>query len=89
MDAAKSRGIMCHVAIDQFNTPREKETKCCVTKPLNTVYKDEFAYAIHVNLYRRHPKEYRYQLYQKMRQAQLMMIACLPVALIRYNLAKG
>ena len=27
LDAAKSRGIMCHVHVDQFNSPKEKETE--------------------------------------------------------------
>ena len=46
LDAAKSRGIMCHVHVDQFNSPKEKKPNSCVIKPLNMVWKGRVV-AIH------------------------------------------
>lgn len=83
MDAAKSRGIMCHVHVDQFNTPREKETEMLCDKAIEHGMQGRVA-AIHGISIGAHPKEYRYQLYAKMREAQMMMIAC-PMAWIDSN----
>lgn len=39
LDTAKSRGIMCHVHVDQFNTPKKKKRNSSVIKPLNMACK--------------------------------------------------
>ncbi len=83
LDAAKSRGIMCHVHVDQFNSPKEKETEQLCDKTIEHGMEGRVV-AIHGISIGAHSKEYRYKLYEKMRQAKMMMIAC-PMAWIDSN----
>ena len=80
MDKAKSLGKMLHVHVDQFNTPKEKETEQLCDKPIEHGMQGRVV-AIHGISICAHPKEYRKMLYQKMRDAQMMVIAC-PMAWI-------
>lgn len=80
METAKARNIMCHVHVDQFNTPREKETELLCDKTIEHNMQGRVV-AIHGISIGAHHKEYRYQLYEKMKQANMMMIAC-PMAWI-------
>ena len=83
LDAAKSRGIMCHVHVDQFNSPKEKETEQLCDKTIEHGMEGRVV-AIHGISIGAHSREYRYKLYEKMRQAKMMMIAC-PMAWIDSN----
>ena len=80
MDKAKSLGKMLHVHVDQFNTPKEKETEQLCDKAIEHGMQGRVV-AIHGISIGAHPKEYRKMLYQKMRDAQMMGIAC-PMAWI-------
>ena len=80
MDKAKSLGKMLHVHVDQFNTPKEKETEQLCDKAIEHGMQGRVV-AIHGISIGAHPKEYRKMLYQKMRDAQMMVIAC-PMAWI-------
>ena len=80
MDKAKSLGKMLHVHVDQFNTPKEKETEQLCDKVIEHGMQGRVV-AIHGISIGAHPKEYRKMLYQKMRDAQMMVIAC-PMAWI-------
>ena len=83
LDRPKSLGIMCHVHVDQFNNPSEKETEQLCDKTIehgmegpSCGYPRDFHWLTF--------KEYRYKLYEKMRKAKMMMIAC-PMAWIDSN----
>lgn len=80
MDKAKSLCKMLHVHVDQFNTPKEKETEQLCDKAIEHGMQGRVV-AIHGISIGAHPKEYRKMLYQKMRDAQMMVIAC-PMAWI-------
>ena len=80
MEKAKSLGKMLHVHVDQFNTPKEKETEQLCDKAIEHGMQGRVV-AIHGISIGAHPKEYRKMLYQKMRDAQMMVIAC-PMAWI-------
>ena len=69
LDAAKSRGIMCHVHVDQFNSPKEKETEQLCDKTIEHGMEGRVV-AIHGISIGAHSREYRYKLYEKMRQAK-------------------
>ncbi|ASU16093.1 amidohydrolase family protein [Actinobacillus pleuropneumoniae] len=80
MDKAKSLGKMLHVHVDQFNTPKEKETEQLCDKAIEHGMQGRVV-AIHGISIGAHPKEYRKMLYKKMRDSQMMVIAC-PMAWI-------
>ncbi|QLB45205.1 amidohydrolase family protein [Mannheimia pernigra] len=80
MDTAKSLGKMLHVHVDQFNSPTEKETEQLCDKSIEHGMQGKVV-AIHGISIGAHPKEYRKMLYQKMRDSQMMVIAC-PMAWI-------
>ena len=83
LDKAKSLGIMCHVHVDQFNNPSEKETEQLCDKTIEHGMEGRVV-GIHGISIGSHSKEYRYKLYEKMRKAKMMMIAC-PMAWIDSN----
>lgn len=80
MDKAKSLGKMLHVHVDQFNSPKEKETEQLCDKSVEHGMQGRVV-AIHGISIGAHPKDYRKMLYQKMRDSQMMVIAC-PMAWI-------
>ncbi|HGO5853409.1 TPA: amidohydrolase family protein [Mannheimia haemolytica] len=80
MDTAKSLGKMLHVHVDQFNSPTEKETEQLCNKSIEHGMQGRVV-AIHGISIGAHPKDYRKMLYQKMRDSQMMVIAC-PMAWI-------
>lgn len=80
MDKAKSLGKMLHVHVDQFNSPKEKETEQLCDKSIEHGIQGRVV-AIHGISIGAHPKDYRKMLYQKMRDSQMMVIAC-PMAWI-------
>lgn len=80
MDKAKSLGKMLHVHVNQFNSPKEKETEQLCDKSIEHGIQGRVV-AIHGISIGAHPKDYRKMLYQKMRDSQMMVIAC-PMAWI-------
>ncbi|MFA9487305.1 MULTISPECIES: amidohydrolase family protein [unclassified Mannheimia] len=80
METAKSQGKMLHVHVDQFNSPKEKETEQLCDKSVEHGMQGRVV-AIHGISIGAHPKDYRKMLYQKMRNSQMMVIAC-PMAWI-------
>ncbi len=80
LQTAKKYNKMVHVHVDQFNTVEDKETELLCDKTIEHGMQGKVV-AIHGISIGAHPKEYRQKLYKKMREAQLMIIAC-PVAWI-------
>ncbi|MEG9498546.1 amidohydrolase family protein [Mannheimia indoligenes] len=80
METAKSQGKMLHVHVDQFNSPKEKETEQLCDKSVEHGMQGRVV-SIHGISIGAHPKDYRKMLYQKMRDSQMMVIAC-PMAWI-------
>lgn len=75
LQAAKERGKMAHVHVDEVNTKEEKETELLARKTIEYGLEGKVAgiHGISINC---HPKEYREELYQLMKKAQVAMIAC-------------
>ncbi len=80
MQAAKKHKKMVHVHVDQFNTPRDKETELLCDKTIEYSLQGKVV-AIHGISLASHPKTYRTRIYKKMKKAKIMMIAC-PIAWI-------
>lgn len=80
METAKAQGKMLHVHVDQFNTPSEIETEQLCDKAVEHGMQGRVV-AIHGISIGAHPRAYRKMLYQKMRDSQMMVIAC-PMAWI-------
>lgn len=83
LDAAKSRNIMAHIHVDQFNSPKEKETELLCDKTIEHGMQGRVV-AIHGISIGAHAKEYRHQVYKKMVEADMTIIAC-PMAWIDSN----
>src|SRR5699024_11012307 len=75
MQTAKAQHKMVHVHVDQFNSKDEKETALLAEKTLEHSMQGKVV-AIHSISITAHDADYRQALYQKMREAQLMVIAC-------------
>ena len=75
LGTAKRMKKMAHIHIDQLNLPEEEETELLVKKTKEFKIEGKVV-AIHGISIAAHPKTYRQKLYQKMRQAQIMIIAC-------------
>lgn len=80
LETAKSQGKMLHVHVDQFNSPKEKETEQLCDKTAEHGMQGRVV-AIHGISIGAHPKAYRQMLYKKMKEVDMMMIAC-PMAWI-------
>ncbi len=75
LQTAKSQGKMVHVHVDQFNSKDEKETELVADKTIEHGMEGRVV-AIHSISITAHDEAYRQMLYNKMRQAQMMVIAC-------------
>ncbi|MCX8578275.1 amidohydrolase family protein [Gilliamella sp. B2717] len=75
MQTGKSLGKMVHVHVDQFNSSDEIETEQLTDKTLEHAMHGRVV-AIHSISITAHSLEYRQKLYQKMKEAQMMVIAC-------------
>lgn len=75
METGKSQGKMVHVHVDQFNSKEEKETELLADKTIEHGMQGKVV-AIHSISITAHDEAYRQMLYQKMLEAQLMVIAC-------------
>lgn len=83
MQTAKSKNKLVHVHVDQFNTDEEKETELLARKTIEHGMQGKVA-AVHSISVAAHPKKYRYELYELMREADLHVISC-PTAWIDHN----
>ena len=72
---AKAQGKMVHAHIDQFNSVTERETEQLAEKTIEHGMQGKVV-AIHCISIAAHKAEYRQALYDKMRKAELMVIAC-------------
>lgn len=75
MQTGKSLGKMVHVHVDQFNSRDEIETEQLTDKTLEHDMHGRVV-AIHSISITAHSLEYRQKLYQKMKEAKMMVIAC-------------
>ncbi|MDF7667636.1 amidohydrolase family protein [Orbaceae bacterium ESL0727] len=75
MQTGRKLGKMVHVHVDQFNSADEFETEQLTDKTLEHGMHGRVV-AIHSISITAHSLEYRQKLYQKMKEAQMMVIAC-------------
>lgn len=71
---------MLHVHIDQFGLPTQRHTELLTKKTIEHAYKGKVV-AVHGISVAAQPKEYRQQLYQQMKAAEIMLVTC-PLAYI-------
>lgn len=83
METAKNKGKLVHVHVDQFNTDEEKETELLARKTIEHGMQGKVT-AVHSISVAAHPKNYRYELYDLMKEADLHVISC-PTAWIDHN----
>lgn len=83
METAKNKGKLVHVHVDQFNTDEEKETELLARKTIEHGMQGKVT-AVHSISVAAHPKKYRYELYDLMKEAELHVISC-PTAWIDHN----
>ena len=72
---AKAQGKMLHAHIDQFNSSNERETEQLAEKTIEYGMQGKVA-AIHCISIAAHEREYRQALYKKIKDADLIVIAC-------------
>jgi cytosine/adenosine deaminase-related metal-dependent hydrolase len=75
LSTAKKRDQMVHVHVDQLNDPNENETELLVDKTIEHGMQGKVV-GVHGISIAAHPKIYRQQLYKRMAEAAVMMIAC-------------
>ncbi len=75
METGKRTNKMLHIHVDQFNHTGEKETELLCDKTIEHGMQGRVV-AVHGISIAAHDKAYREALYRKMRQAQMMIIAC-------------
>lgn len=75
-EAAKKNGDkMLHVHVDQFNSPNQRDTELLVNKTIEHGYQGKVV-AVHCISIGAQPKAYRQELYAKMTDAGVMVVAC-------------
>jgi len=75
LEKAKKLNKMVHLHVDQFNTQTDKETELLADLTLEYGLIGKVV-AVHSISLAAHPKEYREKVYQKMKKAEMMVIAC-------------
>lgn len=83
LGTAKEYDKLVHVHVDQFNTDDEKETELLAKKTIEHGMQGKVT-AVHSISVAAHPEDYRQELYELMREAQLHVISC-PTAWIDHN----
>jgi cytosine/creatinine deaminase len=73
--AKKYGGKMLHVHVDQFNSPDQRDTELLVQKTIEHDYQGKVV-AVHCISVGAQPKAYRQQLYSKLKDAGIMVVAC-------------
>ena len=85
--AKKNGGKMLHVHVDQFNSPDQRDTELLVNKTIEHGYQGKVV-AVHSISVGAQRKAYRQQLYAKLKDAGIMVIAC-PTAWIDNSWVAG
>ena len=75
LETGKRLNKMVHVHVDQFNTQEDRETELLADLTMEYGMEGKVV-AIHSISLATHPKGYREKVYQKMKRAKLMVIAC-------------
>jgi cytosine/adenosine deaminase-related metal-dependent hydrolase len=73
--AKKNGGKMLHVHVDQFNSPDQRDTELLIQKTIEHGHQGKVV-AVHCISVGAQPKAYRQELYQKMKDAGVMVVAC-------------
>jgi cytosine/creatinine deaminase len=73
--AKKHGGKMLHVHVDQLNLPTQRDTELLVQKTIEHGYQGKVV-AVHSISVGAQPKAYRQELYKKMKDAGVMVVAC-------------
>ncbi|HVX56201.1 MAG TPA: amidohydrolase family protein, partial [Candidatus Saccharimonadales bacterium] len=73
--AKKNGGKPLHVHIDQYNSPDQRDTELLVDKTVEHGYQGKVA-AVHCISVGAQPRDYRAELYQKMKDAGVSVIVC-------------
>lgn len=85
--AKKNGGKPLHVHIDQYNSPDQRDTELLVNKTLEHGYQDKVV-AIHSISLGAQPRQYRRDLYEKIKDAGITVVAC-PVGWIDNSWVAG
>jgi len=83
LSTAKEKGKLVHVHVDQFNTDEEKETEQLAHKTIEHGMQGKVS-AIHCISLAAHPRQYREQVYDLLKKAEVHIISC-PTAWIDHN----
>ncbi len=75
LETGKRLKKMVHVHVDQFNRPTDRETELLADKTIEHGMLGRVV-AIHCISLAAHHKEYRENVYEKMKKARLMVVAC-------------
>lgn len=87
-EAAKENGDkMIHVHIDQYNSPDQRDTELLINKTIEHNYKGKVV-AVHCISVGAQPKSYRQDLYKKLNDAGIIVVAC-PVGWIDNSWVAG
>lgn len=78
--AKKNGGKMIHVHIDQFNSPKQRNTELLAKKTNEHNYNGKVV-AVHCISVAAQPEAYRQKLYKQMKKAKTMVVTC-PLAYI-------
>lgn len=73
--AKKNGGKPLHVHIDQYNSPDQRDTELLADKTLEHGYQGKVA-AVHCISVGAQPRQYRQELYKKMKDAGISVIVC-------------
>jgi cytosine deaminase len=73
--AKKNGGKMLHVHVDQYNSPDQRDTELLVNKTIEHGYQGKVV-AVHSISVGAQPKAYRQELYKKMKDAGIIVLAC-------------
>ena len=73
--AKKNGGKPLHVHIDQFNSPDQRDTELLINKTIKHRYEGKVV-AIHAISIGAQPRDYRQEIYKKMKDAGIMVVAC-------------
>jgi cytosine deaminase len=73
--AKKNGGKMLHVHVDQYNSPDQRDTELLVQKTVEHGFEDKVV-AVHCISVGAQPREYRQELYKKMKDAGVMVVTC-------------
>lgn len=74
-DTAKKLKKMLHVHIDQFNSPKQKDTELLLDLTIKHGLHGKVV-GIHGLSIAAHPKKYRKKIYEKMKKAKYMLVTC-------------